>query len=103
MYESEVHFAIMGIDPQERNTLMSEQQVFILIAVMAFVILVVSFLILREKGKEDKRLSPLSVLAFACVVAGIVFGEERWLGYGLIGTGVVLAVIDMVRKFRKSQ
>jgi hypothetical protein len=41
--------------------------------------------------------TPQISLAFALVLAGIFFGAERWLGYGLIGGGVVLAVLAMRR------
>jgi hypothetical protein len=32
------------------------------------------------------------------VLAGILFGENRLVGYALLGIGVILAVIDIVRK-----
>jgi hypothetical protein len=37
----------------------------------------------------------LAGLAWAFVLAGIIFGEDRLIGYGLMGVGVVLAVIDV--------
>ena len=53
-----------------------------------------------NKNKTDRRLTPLFGLAAACILAGILFGEERFLGYGLLAVGVVLAVVDMIRKMR---
>ena len=38
--------------------------------------------------------------AFAFVLAGIIFGEERIVGYGLMGVGVVLAIVDIVNRSR---
>jgi hypothetical protein len=31
------------------------------------------------------------------VVLAIAAGENRWLGYSLIGFGVLLAVVDLIR------
>lgn len=53
-----------------------------------------------SRTKTQKQLSPLGGLAFAFVLAGLVFGENRWLGYGLMGIGVILAAIDMVQQFK---
>jgi hypothetical protein len=30
-----------------------------------------------------------------CIVAGILFGENRYLGYGVMAAGVIIAVIDI--------
>jgi hypothetical protein len=79
---------------------MNDQQIFTLVAVLGMVMIAVLLIVFRLIKKEAKALSPLAGLAFAFIVAGIVFGEERWLGYGLIGVGVIMAVIDMVIKLR---
>jgi len=52
------------------------------------------------KNRSANRLSPTASLAFACIVAGIVFGESRLIGYGLMGIGVVLAILDIVNRSR---
>lgn len=51
----------------------------------------------RLTGPEKRRagLSVLAVLSLYAIIAGIVFREDQPLGYILIGTGVVLAVIDI--------
>ncbi len=80
---------------------MSENQVFIFLAIMALALIAGVLIYTRNRRKETKALTPLAGLAFGCIVAGIVFGEERWLGYGLIGLGVVLSIIDAVIKTKK--
>ena len=45
-------------------------------------------------------LSPLASIAFVFMISGIVFGDNRWFGYGLIGIGMVIAVVDIIRKQR---
>ncbi|MFN2290501.1 MAG: hypothetical protein ACK2UC_04840 [Anaerolineae bacterium] len=68
----------------------------VVLAVVAILVFVLS------KGKRENRLTPLAGLAFAFVIAGIVFGDERLIGYSLMGVGVVLAVIDIVLRWRKA-
>ena len=73
--------------------------VVISIAVLAIVAILVFVL---GKGERQNRLTPLAGLAFAFVVAGIVFGDDRLVGYSLMGIGVVLAVVDIVVRSRKA-
>ena len=70
---------------------------YIIVAVVALVV-VALLVILTNRHKQQKRLTPLAGLAFAFIMAGIVFGDSRLVGYGLMGIGVLLAVIDMVQK-----
>lgn len=69
--------------------------IFIAIVVLFIVAALVFFL---RVNRNEKRLTPLAGLAFGFVIAGIVFGQERIVGYGLMGVGVILAIIDMIRK-----
>jgi hypothetical protein len=43
----------------------------------------------------------LDGLSFVFVIAGIVFGDDRLIGYGLIGVGIILAVVDIIMKSKK--
>jgi len=65
------------------------------IAVLALVMLVV---FVFGKRKRGKALTPLAGIALAFVVAALLFGEDRLIGYALIGAGVLLALIDMFRR-----
>ena len=65
------------------------------IVVLAVVALLVFFV---SKHKRENRLTPLAGLAFAFVLAGILFGENRLIGYGLFGVGILLAVIDIFNR-----
>jgi len=75
---------------------MTDAQWYILIGLVALAAVAV-LVFLRWRQRERGRLSPLAGLAFACIVAAIVFGDERLLGYGLMAAGVALAVVDIVR------
>jgi len=71
---------------------MNTSQIFIVISIVTLAIVAILFLAAR---KNKKKLTPLAGLAWAFALAGIVFGEDRLIGYGLMGVGVVLALIDM--------
>lgn len=78
---------------------MNSQLIYILIGLLILIIIALLVLVVG-KQKKGKPFTMLASLAFAFILAGILFGEERWLGYGLMGIGVVLAVIDIIRKAR---
>lgn len=71
------------------------------------VYIVVSILVLAQfavliwfpgRGKPEKGLSKLAALSFACIIAGIIFGENRLVGYSLLGIGVLCAIVDIYYK-----
>lgn len=76
----------------------SQIYIAISIVVLAVVAILVFFV---SKGRKDNRLTPLASLAFAFILAGIIFGENRFLGYALMGVGIILAVMDMVNRSRQ--
>jgi hypothetical protein len=64
----------------------------VVLAVVAILVFVVNV------NSRMKRLTPLAGIAFAFVVAGIVFGDDRLLGYVLMGVGVLIAIVDMFKR-----
>jgi heme/copper-type cytochrome/quinol oxidase subunit 4 len=78
---------------------MSESQIFIIISIIVLAIVVLLVIFLR-RNKTEKKLSKLAGLSFAFIVAGIVFGEDRLIGYSLLGVGVILAMIDIFMKLK---
>jgi len=72
---------------------------------VSIVILAVVALLLYRKGwrKEQKGLTPIAGLAFGFILAGIVFSEERFISYGLMGVGVVLAIVDITKQTRRNK
>jgi hypothetical protein len=73
------------------------EPVWIAISIIALVVIMVLLLISRRKSNQLINPSNLFVLGMALVVLGIIFGDERALGYSFIGVGVALSVIDAVR------
>ena len=80
---------------------MSASPIYIAISIAALGIIALS-LVLGRRGGKEKRLTPLAGVAFALVVAGLVFGGDRLVGYSLLGIGVILAVVDMWRGSRSA-
>ena len=78
---------------------MNASQIYIAIsiAVLAVIALLVIFL---GKSRKENRLTPLAGLAFGFILAGIIFGRDRLIGYSLLGIGVILAVIDIFKKLK---
>jgi heme/copper-type cytochrome/quinol oxidase subunit 4 len=74
-------------------------QIFIVmsVAVLAITVLLVFFI---ARNRKKNKLTPLAGLAFGFVLAGILFGEDRLIGYSLLGIGVILAVIDMFNRLK---
>jgi len=80
---------------------MATSQIYVVVAVIALAIVVV-LVFLVGRRKNQNRLSPLAGLAFAFILASILFGEEKTVGYGLIGIGVILAVVDIFYRSRRA-
>lgn len=78
----------------------SQTWIIVSIVILAIVAVLIFFI---SKDREENRLSPLASLAFAFVLAGLIFGNDRLIGYGLLGVGLVLAVIDMLSRSKSKQ
>ncbi len=75
------------------------QNIYIVISIISLLILAAVFAY-KLARREVTRLSPQAALAFSFIVAGIAFGENRLLGYGLMGAGVVLAILDAMGQIK---
>ena len=74
----------------------------IYIAISIIVLAVVAFLVFFvSKSRMENRLTPLAGLAFAFTVSGILFSDDRLIGYSLMGVGVLLAVADMYNRSKQ--
>jgi len=78
---------------------MTSSSIYILIGIIALAGIMAVLVLTRKKMK--KPLSPLAGLAFAFIIAGLIFGENRLIGYSLMGVGVVFAVVDIVKRTKK--
>ena len=78
---------------------MTASMAYVTISVGALAVIGVLLFLMRGKVREYK-ITPLAGLAFGFVLAGIVFGQGRLVGYGLMGVGVILAVADIFNRAR---
>jgi len=74
------------------------EPVWIAISIVALVVIVVVLLIAR--GRQYQQPSNLAIVGISLVVLGIIFGDDRVIGYSLIGVGVLLSVIEAIRNRR---
>ena len=81
---------------------MAVSQVFVLISIIVLLIIAI-FLFFSKKNKKEKRITPLTGIAFGFIVAGIAFGNNRLIGYSLMGAGVLLAIIDIVINLKRKR
>jgi hypothetical protein len=79
---------------------MNTSQIYLTLSIPVLLIITVRAFIVGRNSKE-KVCSPLTGLASGFVLAGIVFGGDRLIGYALLGVGVVLAIVDMVRRLKE--
>jgi hypothetical protein len=74
------------------------EHLWIAISIIALVVIVVLLLIAR--GRQYQQPSNLAILGMSLVVLGIIFGDDRRIGYPLIGVGILLSVIEAIRNRR---
>lgn len=71
------------------------------IAASILILFVIMFFLVRSgKSMKSRKLSNLAKLAFFLVVVGILFGENRFIGYTLLGSGVLFALLDIREKLK---
>jgi hypothetical protein len=75
---------------------MNPVSIYLVILIIAALAIVMDVVLVYKKKKGN--LSRLAGLAFAFVIAGIFLGGPKWIGYGLLGVGITLAIIDILRK-----
>jgi len=78
---------------------MTNSLAYVLISIFALAVIAILIFFERRK-KAENRITPLAGVAFAFVVSGILFGENRLVGYSLMGIGVLLAVAELFQRSR---
>ena len=69
--------------------------IFLILSILALVT-IVAFVFLIKRSPERKRLSPLTGVAFAFIIAGMLFEDNRFIGYALLGVGIIISVLDII-------
>ncbi len=79
---------------------MNISQMYVAVAIVVLMVIALLVFFVRKNRKENS-LTPLAGLAFGFILAGILFSDNRLIGYGLLGVGVILAVVDIFNKLKK--
>ena len=69
-----------------------------ILATIAIFAAIVFILIRLGKLPQPEKLSNIAKVSFLLILMGIIFGENRILGYSLIGAGMILAIVDLIKK-----
>ncbi|HWR99888.1 MAG TPA: hypothetical protein VN249_04690 [Prolixibacteraceae bacterium] len=81
---------------------METSSILVLVAIAALAVLyLLQFYILGNP--RQPRITLIAGLAFGFILAGFFYNESRMIGYGLTGIGIILAIIDIIVKFRKNK
>ena len=78
---------------------MNASQIYIILSITALVI-VALLIFFIARSKQEKKITPITILAFGFILTGILFGGDRVFNYSMMGIGVILAVVDMIRKLQ---
>lgn len=81
---------------------MTQSQIYVTISVIILAIVAALAVFVVKKGRQS-GLSKFAALSFIFLIAGILFGDRREVGYTLIGIGVLFAIVDMIIKFRSNK
>jgi hypothetical protein len=76
--------------------MMNASPVYIALSLVVLAIIAI-LVIVTSKKKKQKQPSKLAMFAFLFIISGIFFGDNRLIGYSLIGAGVLLAILDIIR------
>jgi ABC-type Fe3+-siderophore transport system permease subunit len=74
------------------------EHLWIAISIIALAVIVVLLLIARRRQYQQP--SNLAIVGICLVVLGIIFGDDRVIGYSLIGVGILLSVMEAIRNRR---
>jgi len=50
-----------------------------------------------DRSRARKQPSELTMLGMSLFTLGIIFGDDRLIGYSFMGAGVLLSVIDAIK------
>jgi hypothetical protein len=75
---------------------MEASSIYIAIA-LATLALIFAYGFYTGRVQQRRRISLLSALGMALIILAMLLGDNRTVGYTLIGIGVLLALIDLAR------
>jgi len=77
--------------------MINTQEVYIAISIV--VLLAIALIVIFVRKKKEKPYSRLPMLGMTLVILGIIFTSEgRLISYGFMSAGVLISVIEIIRK-----
>jgi hypothetical protein len=76
-------------------------ELWLIIAVAVGTLFVISVALLTTKKKQAFQDDAFLTLGGTLLILGIIFGDDRLVGYSFIGLSVLLSIISTVRGSRK--
>ncbi len=81
---------------------MSPALTFIFVSAAVLGIAIACLVFFANLQRSESRLTRLTSLALAFVLAGLLFGGNKFVGYSLIGIGALFAFTEMLSKARRA-
>lgn len=80
------------------------ENLYKIIVFIVIVLLFVFFLVFRKKFPRNKRFSNLELLGLMLVIVSMFFSDtNRYLGYGIMGAGIIVAVYAAISESKRNK
>jgi hypothetical protein len=77
---------------------MTAAELYIALSLLVLGIIALAAMYNTRISKRPKHPpSKLAMVAILLVISGIIFGENRYIGYSLLGAGVLLSILDILK------
>jgi hypothetical protein len=76
---------------------MNASKIYLVVTGVCLVIGVIVLYVVRSRRKLN-IMTPLTGLGLGFFLVGVLFGQNQVSGYTFISLGVILAVVDLIRK-----
>ena len=80
------------------------ENIYKIIVFVVIVLLFIFFLIFRKKFPRNKRFTNIELLGLMLVIVSMFFSDaNRYLGYGIMGAGIIIAVYAAIRESKRNK
>jgi hypothetical protein len=80
---------------------MTAAELYIALSLVILAIIALAAMYTRISKRPKHPPSKLAMVAIMLVISGIIFGENRYIGYSLLGAGVLLSILDILKNLNR--
>jgi membrane-bound ClpP family serine protease len=80
---------------------MTAAEPYIALALVVLAVIALIAIYTRKSKRPKHPPSKLAMVAIMLVISGIIFGENRYIGYSLLGAGVLLSILDILKNLTR--